>query len=135
MRRLVALLPLLLAGCAQPLGCGAGLVPSVGLTGLFGLDMPGGQRLSPAQWQAFQNAELQPRFPAGFTVSDATGSWRGPDGRITSDPTKVFLVLAPAAQAATARAGLEQAIAVYRRDFQQQSVGLLMQPGCTSGLF
>lgn len=134
MRRLLLLLPLL-AGCTQPPACGAGLAPSVGLTGYFGLAMPGNRQVSPAQWQAFQDSELQPRFPAGFTVSEATGSWRGPEGRIATDPTRVFFVLAPAGQAAAAQAGLEQAIAAYRHAFQQQSVGLLVQPGCTSGLF
>ena len=131
---------LLLAGCAGGtpgggIACGPGLTPSVGLTGMFGLTRPGGALLPDNDWHEFLAAELTPRFPAGFTVTAATGSWRNRQGQVISVPTRLFFVLAPAEGAATARTGLEAAIAAWLRRTGQESVGLLVQPGCTSGLF
>jgi hypothetical protein len=131
---------LLLAGCAGGtpgggIACGPGLTPSVGLTGMFGLTRPSGALLPQDAWREFLASELAPRFPAGFTVTEATGSWRNRQGEVISVPTRLFFVLAPADDAAAARVGLEAAIAAWLRRTGQESVGLLVQPGCTSGLF
>lgn len=45
----------------------------------FSLGRVGGgvqEVISPAQWQAFLDTEVTPRFPAGFSVLDAYGQWR-----------------------------------------------------------
>ncbi len=128
----------LLAGCTGSGGpapaCPAGLAPAMGYTAMFGLTMRG-QPISTAQWQAFEARELTPRFPAGYSLSEATGSWRNQQGQVSREPSRFFFVLVPAAQAATAHAALAEAMAAYRQAFAQESVGLLVQPGCTSGLF
>ena len=127
---------LLLAGCAAgPPPCAPGLTPSVGLTGMFGLSLPGGGMVAPEAWRGFVEAELTPRFPSGYTITEATGSWRNRRGEIVSVPTRLFFVLAPAEDAAKARRELEAAIAAWLRQTRQESVGLLVQPGCAGGLF
>ncbi len=133
MRALLALL--LLAGCAGAApSCPAGLTPSVGLTAMFGLNQ-GGQRIPEAAWAAFETRELTARFPAGYSLSEATGSWRNAQGRISREPSRFFFVLAPAAQATQTRAALDAAREAYKREFAQESVGLMVQPTCTAGLF
>ena len=132
MRALLALL--LLAGCAGAApSCPAGLTPAVGLTAMFGLNQ-GGQRIAEPAWASFEARELTARFPAGYSLSEATGSWRNAEGRIGREPSRFFFVLAPAAEATAARAKLDAARAAYRREFAQESVGLRVQPACVAGL-
>jgi hypothetical protein len=69
--------------------------------------------------------EVVPRFPAGFTVLAATGSYRGRDGQIISEPSRILEVWAPAEpadQAQAAAKALRDIGASYKQRFQQESV-------------
>jgi hypothetical protein len=79
-------------------------------------------------WRDFLEREVSPRFPAGFSVFDAQGQWRGADGRIEREGTRVFDVIVPDAGASAA--GIAALRAAYKDRFHQQSVLLAERPVC-----
>lgn len=107
-------------------------------TRLFmGRDIPtsaGGGEVSDADWQAFTNAEIIPRFKKGFTVLDGAGYWQGEGCDVADLPggcerTKMLLIqYPPSAEAETA---IEAAANAYRARFSQQSVMRSDSPVCT----
>ena len=83
----------------------------------FGTERPGGANVSEAEWDAFVAAEVAPRFPAGFTVGEVSGHWRGPDGRDVVEGTHVVTVFVHGTR--------DQADAIaqaYARQFGQDAV-------------
>jgi hypothetical protein len=126
---LAALLFLAAAGCA---GAAPALDPLPGTQALvrselyFGRLKPDGSVVTDAEWRAFVADEVAPRFPDGFTVLDALGQYRGRDGRIIAEPTKILLIVhGPDARP---RASVQELRDVYRRLFQQESVLLIESP-------
>ena len=126
---LAALLVLTAAGCA---GSGPALEPLPGTQALvrselyFGRLKPDGTVVTDAEWRAFVAEQVVPRFPDGFTVLDALGQYRGRDGQIIAEPTKILLVVhGPDARP---RASVQELRDVYRRLFQQESVLLIESP-------
>ena len=59
----------------------------------FGLDDSAGNRVSEADWQAFLEDTITPRFPAGLTVIDVKGQWREPGGDIQRENTILVIAL------------------------------------------
>ncbi|MFN0068503.1 MAG: DUF3574 domain-containing protein [Limisphaerales bacterium] len=53
-------------------------------------------------WDEYLAASVTPRFPDGFTVLEAEGQWRNPQGEIRRIPTRVLLILHPPTPAANA---------------------------------
>ena len=124
-----ALLVLAAAGCA---GHGPSFEPTPGTQALvrselyFGRLRPDGTVVSDAEWRTFVAEEITPRFPDGFTVFDALGQYRGRDGQIVSEPTKVLLIVhGPDARL---RGSVQELRDLYRRLFQQESVLLIESP-------
>jgi hypothetical protein len=124
-----ALLVLAAAGCA---GHGPSFEPAPGTQALvrselyFGRLRPNGTVVSDAEWRTFVAEEITPRFPDGFTVFDALGQYRGRDGQIVSEPTKVLLIVhGPDARR---RGSVQELRDLYRRLFQQESVLLIESP-------
>ena len=97
---------------------------------LFGRDIGTRLGVSDADWQAFAAAEIEPRFPAGFTVVDAAGEWRGADGTAVQEPSKVVLVVAEAG--AETRAAIDAIAAAYKLRFHQEAVGIVLTTACVS---
>lgn len=127
-----ALLVLAAAGCA---GHGPSFEPAPGTQALvrselyFGRLRPDGTVVSDAEWRTFVAEEITPRFPDGFTVFDALGQYRGRDGQIVSEPTKVLLIVhGPDARL---RGSVQELRDLYRRLFQQESVLLIESPART----
>jgi hypothetical protein len=124
-----ALLVLAAAGCA---GHGPSFESAPGTQALvrselyFGRLRPDGTVVSDAEWRTFVAEEITPRFPDGFTVFDALGQYRGRDGQIVSEPTKVLLIVHGAD--ARLRGALQELRDLYRRRFQQESVLLIESP-------
>ncbi|MBW4090072.1 MAG: DUF3574 domain-containing protein [Proteobacteria bacterium] len=91
-------------------------------------------QVTAADWNRFSADTLARSFPDGFTVRDATGAWRDPaSGHMITEATKDVLAAMPDRPAEFARvelARVRQAIAVYRRRFRQQSVGVLLNRAC-----
>ncbi|MGE0336083.1 MAG: DUF3574 domain-containing protein [Gammaproteobacteria bacterium] len=110
-----------LCGCATPLAppaaCAPGAAPYVRETLYFGLGRPDGSRVSAADWRAFVADSILPRFPDGFTVSDAAGQWRGDAGPV-AESTKVLVVLHRGASTSRVR----EIAAEYRQRFRQEAV-------------
>ena len=124
-----ALLVLAAAGCAWH---GPSFEPTPGTQALvrselyFGRLRPDGTVVSDAEWRTFVAEEITPRFPDGFTVFDALGQYRGRDGQIVSEPTKVLLIVhGPDARP---RGSVQELRDLYRRLFQQESVLLIESP-------
>src|SRR5258705_2191499 len=59
----------------------------------FGLTKPDKTTLTDAEWSAFVDEAITPRFPNGFTVLDAEGQWRNNEGKIAKESSKVFIVV------------------------------------------
>lgn len=92
----------------------------------FGRLKPDGSVVTDAEWRTFVAEQVVPRFPDGFTVLDALGQYRGRDGRIIAEPTKVLLIVhGPDARP---RASVQELRDVYRQLFQQESVLLIENP-------
>lgn len=129
-RGIVAALLLLTAtGCA---GSGPAPAPLSGTQALvrselyFGRLKPDGSVVTDAEWRTFVAEQVVPRFPDGFTVLDALGQYRGRDGKIIAEPTKVLLIVhGPDARP---RGSVQELRDVYRQLFQQESVLLIENP-------
>ena len=85
----------------------------------FGLQKAKGS-VSELEWQVFLRDEVTTRFPAGLTVWEAEGQWRGNDGVIGHERSKVLLLVHPDTPAA--RTSVQSVIERYRKGFDQESV-------------
>lgn len=112
----------MLAGCAEP-GCHQALSAQL----LFGLSRPSAP-VSVAAFDAFLDASVTPRFPAGLTVLDAAGRWRSPGGQLTQEASKLVLIVTE--PGADTLAGLQAIRSEYKQQFQQQSVGMVLSRSC-----
>ena len=71
-----------------------------------------------------------PRLPDGLTVLDAAGQWRGGDGAIVRERSKLLLVLArPAGDAMRLT---DEIAAAYESAFGQSSVLRVVTAACAS---
>ena len=61
----------------------------------FGRDIPGGGTVSDAEWAAFLQETVTPRFPQGLTVWRADGQWLDEGGRTVGEQVLVVEVLHP----------------------------------------
>ena len=95
----------------------------------FGEAIPGREPLTGEEWRGFLSQTLTPRFPAGFTVYDAYGQWSDTKTRaIARENAKVIEIVAPDTQAF--RKNIADIAAAYRKQFQQESVGIVTSEGC-----
>ena len=99
--------------------CGTASAPQQRTTLYFGLARPKGS-VSELEWQMFLRDEVTTRFPQGLTVWEAEGQWKGADGAIGHERTKVLLLVHP--DTAAARESLQTLMARYRKTFEQESV-------------
>jgi hypothetical protein len=98
---------------------------------LFGRDIGNHVGVSEGAWAGFVAREMTPRFPDGLTVTDALGQWRDHDtGRIVREPSKHVEIVLPGNEDDEAR--LDAIAAAYKRQFHQQSVGIIVRPACVS---
>jgi hypothetical protein len=81
-------------------------------------------------WSKFVQLSVSPRFPQGFTVSKATGQWRGADGTIVHESTYVLSLIHP--DGAPSEAAIAEIVASYKSAFQQESVLRSRAETCTS---
>jgi hypothetical protein len=86
----------------------------------FGRNRPGGGTVSDAEWQAFLDQVLTPRFPAGLTIMAATGQWKGRSGLVEQEQSNIVTVF-HAGDNASLRA-FEEVTLEYKRRFRQEAV-------------
>jgi len=128
-RTVAALLLLLTAGCAggaATVDAPPGTQAVVRSELVFGRLKPDGSVVTDTEWRAFVEEQVTPRFPDGFTVQDVLGQYRGRDGRIIAEPSKILLIIHGGD--ARPRAAIQEIRDAYRRLFQQESVLLIESP-------
>jgi len=98
---------------------------------MFGRDIGSRLGVSEPAWVGFVAREITPRFPDGLTITDAIGQWRNrASGAIVREPSKHVEIVLPGHADDEAR--LEAIVASYKRQFHQQSVGLILRDACVS---
>jgi hypothetical protein len=118
---LAALLALAVPGCATRAGVGPPAAEAWVRQELWlGSEIPTGGEVTDEAWEAFVAEEITPRFPGGFSVLEAAGHWRHPDGRAVRERTRVVVVLHEVGDAAAERAVAEIAAAYVAR-FRQDA--------------
>jgi hypothetical protein len=86
----------------------------------LGREIPGGGVVSDAEWVAFLEEVVTPRFPEGLTVWRAEGQWRDPQGITVREPVMVLEVLYP--HGSEAESSIAEIAEEYRRRFRQDAV-------------
>jgi Protein of unknown function (DUF3574) len=113
MRRSVVVLALLLSACATaPMHVG---VQGISDRLFCGRSIPGGGEVSDAEIEMFVDEVVTPRFPEGFTMWTATGSWEGKE-----EQTLVLEFLHPYGRRFDDE--VREIAEEYRRRFRQESV-------------
>ncbi|MBS4074508.1 DUF3574 domain-containing protein [Ameyamaea chiangmaiensis] len=98
---------------------------------MFGLSRPDGRPVTDDDWAGFLARSVTPRFPDGLSILAAHGQWRDrTSGLVTGEESRlVQIVTEPTPEVAARLAAIR---AEYRARFDQQSVGLVITPGCAS---
>jgi len=118
-----------LAGCATlPAACPPGLARQETAELLFGRNIAGAPGVTDADWTAFVDAEITPRFPDGLTVLDGQGQWRGESGVVEREGSKLVLLVLSGSPDEAAR--LDAVRAAYKARFRQEAVLLIRRPAC-----
>ena len=104
-------------------GCAAPLRPALQVDLYFG-------EVSPTEWRAFLDEEVTPRFPDGLSVIDIYGQYRGRQGRIDRERSKLLVVVVFDAPAHALR--VQAIVDSFRRRHKQESVLRVEQPICAS---
>jgi len=95
----------------------------------FGRDIPGREPLTEAEWSDFSTRIVTQQFPDGFTVLDGDGQWLDQStGRVVHEKSKILLAAADPDSDLAARIGAVSD--AYRKEFHQQSVGVLTTNSC-----
>jgi hypothetical protein len=85
----------------------------------FGLNGPQGA-IDDAEWEAFIESVVTPRFPAGLTIVQATGQWQGRDKSITRESSRVVEIIHDDSNGASRR--VAEIASEYKIRFHQESV-------------
>ena len=115
-------------GPAAAAACRAGDTPLERDELYFGRTRKGGAEISDEEWRGFLGRVVTPRFPAGFTVWDAQGQWRGADGSIEEEKSKVLAVFHPSDE--PSRSAVDSIVGAYRAEFNQEAVLRARTPSC-----
>ncbi|BAU67258.1 hypothetical protein STA3757_46690 [Stanieria sp. NIES-3757] len=86
----------------------------------FGLEMPRGERISEPEWELFVKRVLTPRFKEGLTILDAYGQYLNSSGILIKEKSKLVILIYE--NNLIKNKQVEEAIALYKKTFQQESV-------------
>ena len=124
----------LLGGCSDggTTACPAGTGKPMQVYQLyFGRAIKDGGLVADQDWKLFRDTVITRNIPDGYTIFDADGAWAAPDGRRTvTDPTKVMIVALP--EGPRSQEAMNRVRLAYQRQFSQDLVGMIVQPGCAS---
>jgi hypothetical protein len=98
---------------------GSGCAPRMQERLFFGLSSPSGT-IDDAEWEAFVETVVTPRFPGGLTVLEASGQWQGRDKRVSRESSRVVEIIHDDSQHASRR--IAEIAAEYKARYQQESV-------------
>lgn len=110
-----------IVAASQPITCRMQSVARVYL----GANTPDGV-VDDRSWQAFVDEVVAPRFEDRFTVLDAQGRWRMPDGARVVERSRVLEVVGD--DDAAHRQAIVEVAASYRARFRQDSVLITESP-------
>lgn len=96
----------------------------------FGTSSKGHAAVTPRAWSLFLAKEVTPRFPEGLTIFDTRGQWRGTNGKIVQEATRVLVVLYRPDDTTEAR--IQAIRSAYEKRFHQDSVMRVESPACVS---
>ncbi|HTT99272.1 MAG TPA: DUF3574 domain-containing protein [Rhizomicrobium sp.] len=97
----------------------------------FGRDIEGRGPVTDEEWSDFAAKVIAEDFPAGFTVTNGQGAWFDSKARsMIHEDSKIVLVAA--AQSPDTAAKLSHMMDAYKRQFHQQSVGLITRQVCAA---
>jgi Protein of unknown function (DUF3574) len=97
----------------------------------FGTHKPQGF-VSKAEWAAFLEKVITPKFPHGLTVLAGSGQWQGASGNIVREPSYVLSLIYP--YSGEKDLAIAEIIREYKRQFQQQVVLRVRSGACVSFL-
>ena len=134
MLRSIAILLIVLAfgsPAGAQLACSTPQKPQQVVDLLFGRKIGERAIVTEAQFGRFVDSEITPRFPDGLTVFTAYGQWRDTErNRIVREPSKIVTIVLPGKPEDGDR--LTEIIEAYKKQFKQQSVGMVLRPACVS---
>jgi hypothetical protein len=110
--------------------CAVGDSALVRETLYFGRNRPRGGTVSDAEWQTFLAEVVTLRFPAGLTVLEATGQWKGATGAVEQEQSEVVTLFHPNDEAS--RRAVQEIAAEYKRRFEQEAVLRERAPTCAA---
>ena len=96
----------------------------------MGRSSQSGEVVDDAAWAAFLSDTVTPRFPDGLTVLDAQGQWRGSDGVMLKERSKLLIILAPTGDDKMRLT--EEVSDEYKRRFDQESVLRVVEDVCVT---
>jgi hypothetical protein len=94
----------------------------------FGRNRPEGGTVGDQEWARFLEEVVTPRFPAGYTVVEAAGHWRGRSGQVEREQTELITFLYGGGE--TDRQKVAEIAAEYKRRFRQEAVLRERLPAC-----
>ena len=96
----------------------------------MGRSGPEGEIVDDAAWDTFLADTVTPRFPDGLTVLDGRGQWRGTDGLIKKERSKLLVILVSPADDKTRL--IDEISDEDKRRFSQESVLQVVENTCVS---
>jgi hypothetical protein len=116
----------------QPISgsCKGAATPYARLELLFGLGRKDGTEIGEAEWRAFLDAEVTPRFPDGLTLLSGYGQWRNSAGAIAKEKSVMLVIWHR--PSADSEARIEAIRAAYKSRFAQESVLRVDGTSCVS---
>lgn len=88
----------------------------------FGSERPDETEISEEDWQRFLDEVITPRFPDGLTVLTGFGQFRGADGTIDEETSRVLVLLYPVEVRKQANQDIEYIRREFKVWFEQESV-------------
>lgn len=111
--------------------CSADQAERVVASMYFGRNIGGELGVDDAEWAAFLDTEVTPRFPDGLTVTDVDGQWRDSEtGAIVREPSKVLTLFLGDETVDLEK--LDLIAEAYKTQFQQQAVALVVERSCVT---
>lgn len=96
----------------------------------FGLSRSNGPDVTEQQFQNFVDSEVTPRFPDGLILLTGTGQFKGSNGTIIQEGSKLLILLYPFNPNSSLE--VEKIREAYKVDFQQESVLRVDEQSCVS---
>ena len=96
----------------------------------MGRSGPEGEIVDDEAWDTFLADTVTPKFPDGLTVLDGRGQWRGADGLIKKERSKLLMILAQPSDDKTRL--INELSDEYKRRFSQEAVLQVVEDTCVS---